>query len=114
VLLISLAIVRSTILLRLQVTLTKGRINCAVPSNVTSKLRLDFFRHISKLLVRNEVGLFLNLNFGECTLDLDETLAVLLDELHFFELQDLVIVCLLVYLFLLVGVGLLEGGDFFL
>ena len=97
--------------MRLEVTLTEGRGHCAVPSNMTPVLRLNFFRIVGQLLV---IGLFLNLNFGERTLDLDKTLAVLLNELQLFEFEDLVVVSLLVDLFLLVGVGLLKGGDLLL
>lgn len=54
---------------------------------------------------------FLNLNFCQGRLDLSQALAVLLDQLYLLEFEDLVGVGLLVDFFLLVTIGLLEGGD---
>ena len=51
---------------------------------------------------------FLNLNFPKRILNLSQSLAVLLDQLHLFELEDFVGVCLFVYLLFLTAVGLLK------
>ena len=58
-------------------------------------------------MIRIAAG-FLNLNFSECTLNLGEPLAVLLNQLHLFKFQDLVVVGLLVDLLSLAAVALFK------
>ena len=54
---------------------------------------------------------FWNLNFAESVLDLNQSLAVLLDEPHFLVFQDFVGIGSLVYLFFLAFVSVLKGWN---
>ena len=54
---------------------------------------------------------FLNLNFAKGIFNLNQSLAMLLDQFHFLEFEDFVGVCLLVDLFFWATVCLFKGGD---
>ena len=53
---------------------------------------------------------FVNLNFGQGFLDLNQSLAMLLYQLHFLEFEHLIIVCLLINFLLLMTICLFKRG----